>query len=266
MSGQATIGNDVTTYRRLQTLNKCLRSGPMRVGFHARRRSTVNGSYQFCLFNENFTIPSQTAKEWRLGKNPIVNVQWDITSDTHPHVFAPMTQQTDDGRRAGIQLFKTIGNHYHRVWIVRNKPEAVPLANTLYDLFTLQIVGRPYVWKPSRRYIFQERDDTVNPEAKEIERKERMGLAYNNAEFLWGDRKREPETKPEELLAKRGKLKEVLASPESALEAETEPDEIDPILEDFEAYVLELEKKYLDINHRALRCQGCTIHSGLILQ
>ena len=50
-TGPESMGNDVTIYWRLRTLDSCLNSGPMRVGFYLRRRDAGNGSYQFCLFN-----------------------------------------------------------------------------------------------------------------------------------------------------------------------------------------------------------------------
>jgi hypothetical protein len=49
-SGPESIGKDAATYRRLRTLDNCLKSGPIHVGFHPRRRGSKNGSYQFCIF------------------------------------------------------------------------------------------------------------------------------------------------------------------------------------------------------------------------
>ena len=37
-TGSKSIGNDVTTYRRLRTLDDCLNSGPIYVGFHPGRK------------------------------------------------------------------------------------------------------------------------------------------------------------------------------------------------------------------------------------
>ena len=73
-TGPESIGNDVTTYRRLRTLDNCLNSGPMRVGFHPRRKHTRNGSYQFCLFSENFTLPRDVAVSWKLRSQAEINV------------------------------------------------------------------------------------------------------------------------------------------------------------------------------------------------
>jgi len=86
----------------------------------------------------------------------MVNVQWQISDNTHPHAFAPMAKPTDDGRQVGIRVFKTIRQIPYKHWIIRNKPEAVLLANTLYDFLTGQIVRKDYKWNDSRRYIFQE--------------------------------------------------------------------------------------------------------------
>jgi hypothetical protein len=70
----------------------------MDIGFHFKRRSNKNGSYQFSLFDENFTIPRELPESWRLDKCPEVNVQWQILNDTHLQAFAPMAKNTDDGR------------------------------------------------------------------------------------------------------------------------------------------------------------------------
>jgi hypothetical protein len=44
---------------------------------------------------------------------------------------ARMAKNTDDGRRVGIRVFKTIDSVVHNHWIVRQTPGAVMIANTL---------------------------------------------------------------------------------------------------------------------------------------
>lgn len=202
-SGVDTIGNDASSYRRLRTLDNCLKSGPMRVGFHPRKKSITNGSYQFTLFDENFTIPKTVAELWRLRGGSVVNVQWDVSTDFHQHPFAPMAKETDVGRRIGIRVFQTT-KHEH--WIVRNTKEAVTIANTLHDFLTGQIIGKPYKWDSSRKYIFQDskhytnrKDDNASSVDIEVEQRVRVGLPYNNRDFVWDDRTRKPETRPAEL-------------------------------------------------------------------
>jgi len=202
-SGDEAIGNDSSSYRRLRTLENCLKSGPVHVRCYPRTRSTKNGSYQFWLFSEGFRIPKDVAECWGLQNGSVVNIQWQILDDTHLHAFAPMAKQTDDGRRVGIRVFKTIKQIPYEHWIVRNKPEAVLLANTLYDFLTGQIVGKDYKWNDSRRYIFQESKywqnkkdkDIDDADADEVQRRGRIGLLYYN-DFIWGDRTRKLETKP----------------------------------------------------------------------
>ena len=80
LTGSKSIGNDVTTYRRLRTLDNCLNSGPFHVGFHPRRKHARNGSYQFSLFNESFTIPKDVAVSWKLESQAEINVQWQLLS------------------------------------------------------------------------------------------------------------------------------------------------------------------------------------------
>lgn len=210
-SGDETIGNDSSSYRRLRTLENCPKSGPVRVGSCHKMRGTKNGSYQyqFWLFSEGFTIPRDVAECWGLQNSSVVNVQWQISGDTNPHAFAPMAKQTDDGRRVGIRVFKTIGQIPYEHWIVRNKPEAVLLANTLYDFLTGQIIGKDYKWNDSRRYIFQESKDRQNKydkdiddsDANEVQRRVRIGLPYYN-DFIWGDRARKLEKKPAGMVSK----------------------------------------------------------------
>jgi hypothetical protein len=65
-SGVETIGNDVGTFRRLRTLDNCLKYGPMRVGFYPRKNPTTHGSYLITIFDENFVIPKHIAEYWML--------------------------------------------------------------------------------------------------------------------------------------------------------------------------------------------------------
>ena len=157
---------------------------------------------KFWLFSEGFRIPKGVAECWGLQNGSVVNVQWQISDSTHSHAFAPMAEQTDDGRRVGIRVLKTIRQIPYEHWIVRNSPEAVPLANTLHDFLTGQIVGKDYKWNDSRRYIFQESKDWQNKkdkdiddaDADEVQRRVRIGLPYYN-DFMWSDRTRKLETK-----------------------------------------------------------------------
>ena len=197
-TGPATIGNDATTYRRLRTLENCLNGGPIRVGFHSRRGHTSNGSYQFCLFNENFTIPKDVALSWKLGKESEINVQWQCTLDRHPHAFAPLAEEDDVGKGVGIKAFKLVDGVVHEHWIVRKSREAVLLANTLYDFLNDQIVGKEYEWTESRRYIFQENEKEVHKDtgSERTGRRKHVGIPYFNEDFKWNDGLRQPETKP----------------------------------------------------------------------
>ncbi len=66
-----------------------------------------------------------------------------------------MAEESDDGRRVGIQVsifFLEIIEYI--IGIVRNIPSAVPLANTLHNFLTGEIVEKNYTWLPSRNYIF----------------------------------------------------------------------------------------------------------------
>jgi hypothetical protein len=63
-SGDETIGNDSSSYQRLQTLENCLKSGLVRC--YPKTRSTKNSTYVFWLFNIGFFIPKDVAKCWGL--------------------------------------------------------------------------------------------------------------------------------------------------------------------------------------------------------
>ena len=96
------------------------------------------------------------AVSWKLESQAEINIQWQCCPDRHPHAFAPMAGEDDDGKRIGIRIFmisdKIELEHEH--WVVRNTPGAVLLANTLHDFLDGQIVGKDYKWTESRRYIF----------------------------------------------------------------------------------------------------------------
>ena len=248
--GNEALGNDVTTYRRLRTLENCLNSGPMRVGFHPRRKHASNGSYQFCLFNENFTIPKNVAVSWKLEDQDEVNVQWQCCLDRHPHAFAPMAQENDDGKRVGVRAFKTMEGVEHSHWIVRKSPEAVLLANTLYDLLNGQILEKDYKWTESRRYIFQnvERGDFENIEGDRRAKGARVGLPYCNEDFIWDDGLRQPETKP--------------STQVSSPEYDDDLVDDDGTAMSQEDWVEEMNERYLYPHHRELRRQGCVIYNA----
>ena len=82
-------------------MNNCLKSGPVHVGFHPRKRSSKNGT----LFDKSFAIPRDLADAWGLDNHSEVNVQWEIVNDIHPQAFAPMAKNTDDGRQVGVRVF-----------------------------------------------------------------------------------------------------------------------------------------------------------------
>lgn len=207
--GVDTIGNDACTFRRLRTLDNCLKSGPVRIGFHPRRRHPVNGSYQFYLFDVSFTIPKHVAKLWELQDGSIVNVEWQIAKDFHPHAFAPWATESDDGRRVGIRVFTTVRQTTCDHWIVRDTLEAIRIANTLHDLLTGEIIGKDYEWQNSRKYIFQNPKHYLMQEkhlkiySESVQRNVRTGLPYYNSEFIWDDRTRVPETRPAEMISQR---------------------------------------------------------------
>ena len=73
-TGSESIGDDVTTYRRLRTLGNCLNSGRIHIGFHPRRKHVRNGSYQFSLFNESFTLPKGVAISRKLESQVEISV------------------------------------------------------------------------------------------------------------------------------------------------------------------------------------------------
>jgi hypothetical protein len=179
------------------------------LGATLEREVPRTAQYQFWLFSKGFRIPKDVAKCWGLQNGSVVNVQCQISGNTYPQAFAPMAEQTDDGRRVGIRVFKMIRQIPYEHWIAQNKPEAVPLANTLYGFFIGQIVGKDYKWNNSRRYIFQENKDWQNKkdkdiddaDADEVQRRVRISLpCYNNS--MWGDRTRKLETKPAEMVSR----------------------------------------------------------------
>lgn len=100
-------GQDVTTWRRLRTIDNCQRSGPFTVTSVMTKSGTYN--YLFALFHQSFHIPYKLAEAWKLRESPVVNVQWDITRGTHPEQWARSATLADEGRRLGIRIFKEVG-------------------------------------------------------------------------------------------------------------------------------------------------------------
>ena len=110
-------------------LDDCLNSGPICVGTYLRRKHARNGSYQFYLFNEFFTIPKDVAVSWKLRSQAEIHVQWQCCLGRYLYVFAPMAQENDDGKRDGIRALTIIDEVEHERWMVRSTSEAELLAN-----------------------------------------------------------------------------------------------------------------------------------------
>jgi len=197
-TGPKSIDNDVTTYRRLRRLHNCLNGGPMRVGFYSRRGHSINGSYRFALFRQMFTIPKNIAQQLKLDVTSEVNVNWQCSDGRHPHAFAPMAKEHDDGKRVAIRAFANVEGIDHEHWIVRKKPEAVPLSNTIHDFLNDMIGGKDYNWTESRRYIFQNVERGQNDDTKDAgkHKNEPIKISFRDEHFKWDDGKRLPETKP----------------------------------------------------------------------
>ena len=188
------------------------------------------------------------AVSWKLGSQAEINVQRQCCLDRHPHVFAPMAQENDDGKRVGIRAFTIIDEVEHEHWMVRSTSEAVLLANTLHDFLNGQIVGKDYKWTESRRYIFQEvkREDHEDTEGERIGARARVGIPYHNEDFIWDDGQRQPETKPAD------------TSMKACFEVTSPPYYGENIADyegtamDYKDWVDEMNEKYLYPNHREL--------------
>jgi hypothetical protein len=151
-------------------------------------QSLCRGTYHFYLFHETFRIPKHIAELWKLQRGSVINVQWQITSDFHPHAFAPWATEAD-GRRVGIRIFTTIQNTIYEHWLTRKSVEAIELANTLHDFLTGQIVGKDYQWDKSRKYIFQDpkhsvRDTNDRTCTESVIKAVRIGLPCQDPYFM----------------------------------------------------------------------------------
>lgn len=168
-TGPKSIGNDVTTYRRWPDSTILRPVTPsMQVGFHSRRGLSMVTSYRFALFHKMFTIPKKIARQWKLELRSQINVEWQCSDGRHPHAFAPMATENDDGRRVAIRAFTNVEGIDHEHCIVRNAPGAVRLSNTLHDFLKGMIVRKAYKWDKSRDYVFsidqrQENEDSKDP-------------------------------------------------------------------------------------------------------
>ncbi|MCJ1246208.1 hypothetical protein MMC30_003414 [Trapelia coarctata] len=198
-SDMTQIGQDSVTYRRLRALENALGACPQRVYIDSN-------VYRIKFFQARFTIRREIAGKWRLEHSSEVCVEWEISDDTHPHCFA-MANPGDEASRLGIKVSK-IGGGDQVLWIRKSMESAVPLANTLYDLFTRNIVGKQYHWKPDRTHIFREQSaqEGANPSGNETRERKRVGLPFDDSEFIWGDRERLPGTRPDWLNSKKRAL------------------------------------------------------------
>ena len=239
--GPKSIGNDVTTFRRLRTLHNCLGKGPIRVSYHVHREREMKSSWRFQLFTAMFTIPKNIAATWNLANSPEINVEWQVSSGVHPHAFAAEAGKQEDGRCVGIRAFKIVRGKIEQHWIRRCGKDTVRVANTLHDFLKGHIVGQDYTWKASRKYIFSEEggSKTDSPQ-NALKRRGRVGLPYDRKDFQWDDGKRLPETKPRS--GTRASIRTRMEIEECTLS--------------YEDWVAEMHQKYLAPYHAELSKAG----------
>jgi hypothetical protein len=83
----------------------------------------------------------------------------------------------------------------------------------------------------------------------------RVGLPYQNKNFIWGDPTRKPETKPGIVISGDMECSGVILE---------EEDEIcwDSMSEDYQEYLEKLYERWMLPHHEDLRNQGCKIYTG----
>jgi hypothetical protein len=202
--GNPQVGQDITTWSRLRTIDNCLRPGPITVTSVMKKDGTHQ--YLFALFHQSFHIPYKLAEAWKLRESPVVNVQWDITKGTHPEQWARSGTLADERRCLGIRIFKEIGGKQVESWLKpRRSDKQVCVVNTIIDLLTDKIVGHDYTWKPTHEYIFTEMEEYLADRAEagartsgDRTKRKRAGMEFDESEFMWNDGERKPETKPEQ--------------------------------------------------------------------
>ena len=96
-----------------------------------------------------FVIPSKIVKVWGLDGGEVLNIEWSISDDPHPHKYARTAEATDDGSRVGIHV--CFGKKSFWLQRTRGNEQAIKIANTLYDLMTEEVVGNAaYEWDTTR--------------------------------------------------------------------------------------------------------------------
>lgn len=108
-------------------------------------------------------------------------------------------------------------------------------------------------------------------EGKTSSKRKRVGLEYDDSEFIWGDPDRPKETKPAK--KQRKEITQDCADPKSDQESEDEdwrsrkafseePDEPQDI-ESFQKWVVEMERKYMEPHWNHLRRRGSVVWGRL---
>lgn len=235
--GPKSIGNDVTTFRRLRTLHNCLGKGPIRVSYYVYWERETKSSWRFQLFTAMFTIPKKIAAKWNLANNPKINVERQVSSGVHPHAFAAEAGEQEDGRCVGIRAFKIVRGKIEQHWIRRYGKDVVRVANTLHDFLKGYIVGQDYTWKASQKYIFSEKGGSkIDSPQNAPKRRDLVRLPYDGKDFQWDDGIRLPETKPRSCTR---------ASIQTRMESEE-------CTSSYEDWVAEMHQKYLAPYHAEL--------------
>ena len=139
------VGEDMTTFRRMRTLENAELAGPTYVTVR-RNEAGEATNYTFNLFQMMFVIPIKAARDWKLDIEPEINVLWDVANERHPHAYAPRSADHDDGRRVGIKVFKEVDGETQELWLVRklNHERGIKVANTVFDLMSGRVVGKRY--------------------------------------------------------------------------------------------------------------------------
>jgi hypothetical protein len=223
------IGDDAATFRRLRTLQRCLRSGPFKV--YCPPPSSEMTTHQIQLWRQKFVIPLPLVRAWDLRNDPVVNVEWIISENgKHPFAWARNAVESDDGSRLAIRVFKIIDGQERESYLsaTTRTLDAVPAANTLVDLFSGLIVGQDYDWDmhPDRKYIFSNPRPASQPGQNSVTRpaSSRVPFEVEDPEFIWGSSSRMPETVPQWIDRQR----ELKTPGHTALLRKRKREEVDP--------------------------------------
>lgn len=101
-----------------------------------------------------FTVPINLARNWRLDKEPYVDIEFQVSVLQHPYQFATSAISSDAASRLGMLLSHKVDGEVQFSWLQKDEVSFIAVGNSLVDWLTGKILNPVTHQWPADRYPF----------------------------------------------------------------------------------------------------------------